>query len=168
MVSQTDRRFVRSGSFAGARDGRDEDGTVALDGTKIRAIASRHSALTYEHAGKTEAQLKGGAADLLAKAEAADRADIPDGLSLPEELALQKDRLLRIAAARPKIEARAQERYARELGKHEATLAARTAATGRASSTQSNPQYARPSPKTAVPNGPKLLSDRLLDRMTVV
>src|SRR5882757_6594458 len=35
-------------------------GTVALDGTKIHANASRHSALSYEHAGKIEAQLKHG------------------------------------------------------------------------------------------------------------
>jgi hypothetical protein len=47
-------------------------GTVALDGTKIHANASRHSALSYEHAGKIEAQLK--VAELLA--EAADRADL--------------------------------------------------------------------------------------------
>ena len=48
-------------------------GTVALDGTKIHANASRHSALSYEHAGKIEAQLKAEVAELLAKAEAADR-----------------------------------------------------------------------------------------------
>ena len=47
-------------------------GTVALDGTKIHANASRHSALSYEHAGKIEAQLKAEVADLMAKAEAAD------------------------------------------------------------------------------------------------
>src|SRR3954471_3483124 len=52
-------------------------GTVALDGTKIHANASRHSALSYEHAGKIEAQLKAEVAELLAKAEAADRADLP-------------------------------------------------------------------------------------------
>jgi transposase len=49
-------------------------GTVALDGTKIHANASRHSALSYEHAGKIEAQLKAEVADLLARAEAADKA----------------------------------------------------------------------------------------------
>jgi transposase len=38
-------------------------GTAALDGTKIHANASRHSALSYEHAGKIEAQLKAEAAD---------------------------------------------------------------------------------------------------------
>src|SRR5208337_973479 len=60
-------------------------GTVALDGTKIHANASRHSALSYEHAGKIEAQLKAEVADLMAKAEAADAADIPDGMSIPDE-----------------------------------------------------------------------------------
>ena len=62
-------------------------GTVALDGTKIHANASRHSALSYEHAGKIEAQLKAEVAELLAKAEVADRSDLPDGLSIPDELA---------------------------------------------------------------------------------
>src|SRR5476649_295628 len=50
-------------------------GTVALDGTKIHANASRHSALSYEHAGKIEAQLKAEVTELLAKAEAADQAE---------------------------------------------------------------------------------------------
>ena len=68
-------------------------GTVALDGTKIHANASRHSALSYEHAGKIEAQLKAEVADLLAKAEAADQADMPDGMSIPEELARREERL---------------------------------------------------------------------------
>jgi transposase len=62
-------------------------GTVALDGTKIHANASRHSALSYEHAGKIEAQLKAEVAELMAKAEAADAADVPDGMSIPDELA---------------------------------------------------------------------------------
>ena len=68
-------------------------GTVALDGTKIHANASRHSALSYEHAGKIEAQLKAEVADLMAKAEAADQADVPDGMSIPEELARREERL---------------------------------------------------------------------------
>lgn len=104
-------------------------GTVALDGTKIHANASRHSALSYEHAGKIEAQLKAEVAELLKKAEAADQTDIPDGMSIPEELARRQDRLEKLAAARAKIEARAQERYARELAEHEAKMAAREAKT---------------------------------------
>src|ERR1700676_3245025 len=102
-------------------------GTVALDGTKIHANASRHSALSYEHAGKIEQQLKAEVADLMAKAEAADQADIPDGLSIPEELERREERLRKLAEARAKIEARAKERHARELAEHEAKLAARNA-----------------------------------------
>jgi transposase len=75
-------------------------GTVALDGTKIHANASRHSALSYEHAGKIEAQLKAEVADLLARAEAADKADIPDGMSIPDELARREERLAKLVEAR--------------------------------------------------------------------
>src|ERR1039457_6234114 len=102
-------------------------GTVALDGTKIHANASRHSALSYEHAGKIEAQLKAEVAELLAKAEAADAADVPDGMSIPDELALREARLRKIAEARTKIEARAKERHACEMAEYEAKLAARDA-----------------------------------------
>jgi len=104
-------------------------GTVALDGTKIHANASRHSALSYEHAGKIEAQLKAEVAELLAQAEAADKADVPDGMSIPEELARREKRLAKLAEARAKIEARAKERYEREKAEHEAKLAAREAKT---------------------------------------
>src|SRR5512132_1256190 len=83
-------------------------GTMALDGTKIHANASRHSALSYEHAGRIEAQLKAEVADLLTKAEAADAADIPDGMSIPDELVRREERLRKIAEARAKIEARAK------------------------------------------------------------
>src|ERR1019366_741978 len=61
-------------------------GTVGLDGTKIHANASRYSALSYEHAGKIEAQLKAEVAELMARAEAADQADVQDGMSVPQEL----------------------------------------------------------------------------------
>ena len=109
-------------------------GMIGLDGTKIHANASRHSALSYEHAGKIEAQLQAEVADLMAKAEAADVADISDGMSISDELARREERLRKIAEARVKIEARAKERHAREQAEHEAKLAAReakTAATGK-------------------------------------
>src|SRR6202162_5217131 len=109
-------------------------GTVALDGTKIHANASRHSALSYEHAGKIEAQLKAEVADLMARAESADQAEVTDGMSIPEELARREDRLAKLAEARAKIEARAKERFEREAAEHRAKLAAReakTAATGK-------------------------------------
>jgi transposase len=104
-------------------------GTVALDGTKIHANANRHSALSYEHANKIEAQLKAEVADLMARAEVADQADAPDGMSVPEELARRETRLAAIAKAKATIEARARERHAREQAEYEAKLAARGART---------------------------------------
>src|SRR6267154_1995769 len=102
-------------------------GTVALDGTKIHANASRHSALSYEHAGKIEAQLKAEVAELLARDEAAHHSDVPDGMSIPDELARREQRLAKLAQARAKIEARAKERFEREAAEHKAKLAAREA-----------------------------------------
>jgi len=123
-------------------------GTVGLDGTKIHANASRHSALSYEHAGKIEAQLKAEVADLMAKAEAADQADLPDGMSIPDELARREERLRRLAEARAKIEARAKERYAAELAEHQAKLAAREAKT---KETGKKPGGKPPAPPVAGP-----------------
>src|ERR1700691_1429015 len=102
-------------------------GTIGLDRTKIHANASRHSALSYEHAGKIEAQLQAEVADLMAKAEAADATEIPDGMSITDELARREERLRRIAEARATIEARAKERHAREMAEHEVKMAAREA-----------------------------------------
>jgi transposase len=124
-------------------------GTVALDGTKIHANASRHSALSYEHAGKIEAQLQAEVADLMARAEVADRADLPDGLSIPEELARREARLAEIARARAIIEARARERHAREQAEHEARMAARKA---KAAATGKKPGGRPPAPPVPGPS----------------
>ena len=88
---------VRAGAALAREMGMLKLGTVALDGTKIHANASRHSALSYEHAGKIEAQLKAEVAELLAQAEAADQADVPDGMSIPDELARREKRLAKLA-----------------------------------------------------------------------
>ena len=123
-------------------------GTVALDGTKIHANASRHSALSYAHAGQIEAQLRAEVAELLAKAEAADGADLPDGLSIPEELARREQRLAEIARARAVIEARAKERHAREQAEYEAKMAARAA---KAAATGQKPRGRPPVPPVEGP-----------------
>jgi transposase len=102
-------------------------GSVSLDGTKIHANASRHSALSYGHAGAIEAQLKAEVQELLALGEAADGANVPDGMSIPDELKRREVRLAAIAEAKGKIEVRAAERYAREQTDYEAKLAARAA-----------------------------------------
>jgi len=100
-------------------------GRVSLDGSKVKANASRHKALSYEHAGKLEAQLRAEVAELLKKAEAADRVDLPDGLNIPEELERREERLTAIAAAKAEIERRAAERHAREQAGYDQKVAER-------------------------------------------
>jgi hypothetical protein len=100
-------------------------GTVSLDGTKVKANASKHKALSYAHAGKLEEQLKAEVAELLRQAEAADQADLPDGMSIPEELSRRTERLKAIADAKAEIERRAAERFAQEREAYDKKLAER-------------------------------------------
>ena len=123
-------------------------GTVALDGTKLHANASRHSALSYEYAGKLEAQLKAEVAELMALAEAADQADLPDGLSIPDELARRDERLTKIADAKATIEARARARVEHEHADYLTTMAAREA---RARATGKKPGGTPPAPPSGGP-----------------
>lgn len=109
-------------------------GTVSLDGTKIHANASRHSALSYGHASKIEEHLKAEVQELLALADAADQSSVPDGVKLPDEIKRREDRLAAIAVAKAKIEARAKERFLQEKAEYDAKMAARAtkeAATGK-------------------------------------
>ena len=106
-------------------------GTIALDGTKIHANASRHSALSYGHAQKIEAQLQAEVKELLARAEAADQEPLPEGLSIPEELSRREERLAAIRQAKEQIEARAAERDAQEKAEFEAKIIAREDKTAR-------------------------------------
>ena len=108
-------------------------GTVSLDGTKIHANASRHSALSYGHAEQIEAQLHKEVQELLALAETADRNDLPEGLAVPAEIARREDQLSAIAAAKAKIEARAQARYEKEKAEFDAKMKAREAKTAKTS-----------------------------------
>ena len=102
-------------------------GTVSLDGTKIHANASRHSALSYGHARTIEAQLKAEVQEMLKLAEAADQSGVPEGVDLPAEIKRREDRLAAIAVAKAKIEARAKERQEREQAEYEAKMAKRQA-----------------------------------------
>lgn len=120
-------------------------GTVALDGTKIHANASRHNALSYGRAQAIEAQLREEVRALLARAEAADRAPLPPGLAVPAELVRREARLAAIAAAKAKIEARAAERLAEETRQYETKLAVREA---KAKARGKRPGGRPPSPPT--------------------
>ena len=85
-------------------------GKISLDGSKVKANASKHSALSWGHATELEEQLKAEVARLMEMAAAAD-ADVPEGMDIPSELKRREDRLKAIAAAKVKLEARAAERH---------------------------------------------------------
>ncbi|MEP7185487.1 MAG: IS1182 family transposase [Rhodanobacter sp.] len=102
-------------------------GTMALDGTKIKANASKHKALSWAHAQRIEAQLREEVHTLMRLAEQTDRADVPDGMDVPAEIARREDRLTAIAHAKATIEQRAQERHALEQEAYKAKQARREA-----------------------------------------
>ena len=102
-------------------------GSVSLDGTKIKANASKHHALSWDYARKLEKQLKDEISELLRKAKQADKEDLPDGMNIPEELARRESRLQAIATAKAQIEQRAAERFAKEQQAYEEKFAARKA-----------------------------------------
>jgi transposase len=101
--------------------------TVAVDGTKVLANASKHAAVSYEHAGKTIEQLDLEVKELLAKAEQADSTPLQEGLSIPQEVQRRQERKAKLAAARAEIEARAKARAAAEMAEYQAKLAERQA-----------------------------------------
>ena len=99
-------------------------GKVSLDGTKIKANASKHKAMSWAHANKLEEQLRAEVTELFAQAEQADTEAQPS-LDIPEELKRREDRLAAIAQAKAEIERRAQVRDEAERAAYEEKLARR-------------------------------------------
>jgi transposase len=101
-------------------------GTIALDGTKVKANASRHKAMSYERMQEEEERLKEEVARLLAEAEATDAtedaAQGPDRRAdeLPEELARRQSRLAKIQQATALLEERARAEAAAGAARREA------------------------------------------------
>jgi transposase len=98
------------------------DITVAVDGTKILANASKHSAVSHGHAVEKLKEAREQIAELLAKAEDADSTPLEDGLSIPEEIQRREKRMAKILEAKQQMEQRAKERLKEELAEHEAKL----------------------------------------------
>jgi transposase len=101
--------------------------TVSVDGTKVMANASKHSAVSYERAGEMMQQLELEVEQLMKKAEQADATPLEDGLTIPEEILRREERKAALAKARAEIEARAQARYAVDLAEHQKKMAERQA-----------------------------------------
>lgn len=100
-------------------------GTVSVDGSKFKANASKHSAVSYKRAGEMLEQLRLEVEELVRKAEDADSAPLEDGLSVPDEISRREERIKRLEEARRIIEERRAEQYEQEEKDYEAKLKAR-------------------------------------------
>lgn len=129
-------------------------GNVSLDGTKIKANASKHKALSWDYANKLEEQLKEEVNALMQLAEEADQSVLPEEMDIPEELKRREERLAAIEEARKTIQARARERFEREQAGYEEKVARRKAyeeETGRkARGKEPTPPRPGPQPKDQV------------------
>jgi transposase len=130
-------------------------GHVALDGTKLKANASKHKAMSYARMEETERRLEGEVRTLLAQAERVDAAEDAQygpgrqGDELPAELARRESRLAKIRAAKAALQAEAQARAAEAADAARAKLAAREQREGRAKgkpATVPDPAQAQPAP----------------------
>ena len=134
-------------------------GHVAIDGTKIKANASKHKAMSYERMNETEQRLQQEVEELLRSAAAADEAEDAQygkgkrGDELPKELARRESRLAKIRAAKAELEQEAKEKAARQRAEAEAKIAKRReqeAQTGKKAGGH-DPQV--PEPEQAKPDG---------------
>jgi hypothetical protein len=85
-------------------------GTIAVDGTKIKANASRHKAMGYQRMQQAEAELRAQIDALLARARIVDETEKNEPeLDVPAEIARREDRLAVIRAAKERLEQRSRE-----------------------------------------------------------
>jgi len=94
-------------------------GKVSLDGTKLKANASKSKALSYAHIQRLEEQLRQEVQTLLQRAEEVDELERDEEIDIPAELERREDRLEAIKEAKRKIEQRAKERLDTEKEKHD-------------------------------------------------
>lgn len=100
-------------------------GTVSVDGTHIRANASKDRNVRYDRACELEEQLRADIADLLGKAEQADASDSNDGQRLPEEITRRERLRQRMQEARETLEEQARARARSEQAAYEQKLVKR-------------------------------------------
>lgn len=85
-------------------------GNLAIDGTKMKANASRHKAMSYAHMVRIESELRAEVEALLKKAQEVDTLeDQEPEIEIPKELERREDRLKAIAAAKKRLEERQRE-----------------------------------------------------------
>ena len=120
-------------------------GTVSLDGTHLKASASKDKNVTYARAQQLRTQLRQDVNDLLAQAERADQTS-DDPQALPQAIARREKLLAKMDAACARLEARAQARALAERADYEAKVAARAQRAGSAKGPAPKPPVATPAP----------------------
>lgn len=93
-------------------------GTVSVDGTKIRANASKHKNVMYGRAGELIEQLDQEVQGLLEKAEQVDNTDVDEGQRLPEEVTRSEALKAKLKDARERLEQRAEARAQAEKAEY--------------------------------------------------
>ena len=124
-------------------------GTVSLDGTHLKASASKDQNVTYARAQELRAQLRADVQQLLTQAEAADQKE-DDPQKLPKEIARREKLLQKMDAACAALEARAQARAAEERAEYEKKLAARAQRAGSAKGPEPKPPQDTPEPDAQI------------------
>ena len=99
-------------------------GNISIDGSKIKANASKHKAMSWDYANKLEKQLQEEIATLMAQAEAGEDNQATK-IDIPSELKRREERLAKIAEVKAELEKRAQERYDQEKAEYDAKMAER-------------------------------------------
>jgi transposase len=133
-------------------------GHVAIDGTKIKANASKHKAMSYQRMNETEARLKQEIDALLAAAEKTDAEEDAQygkgqrGDELPDELQRRESRLKKIQAAKAALEAEAREKTEQERAEVEQKLAEREEQQRRTGKKKRGRKPGLPDPEQARPD----------------
>ena len=79
-------------------------GGISVDGTKVKANASKHKAVSYKRAGEIIAEMQEEVKELMKMAEEADGNGLETGLSIPEEIQRREDRQAALEAAKVEME----------------------------------------------------------------
>ena len=100
-------------------------GAISLDGSKIQADASKHSAVSYGRLQELEAQFRQEIEELLTLSSQTEREEWPDDFSPEYEIELRQSQLAKLNQAKTVIEERAEERYQNEMAVYAAKVAER-------------------------------------------
>ena len=133
-------------------------GHIAIDGTKMKANASKHKAMSYERMGPAEAKLVAEVEALLAEAERVDAEEDAKfgkgkrGDELPKELQRREDRLKKIREAKASLEREAKQKAEAEAAEAKKKLAERAEKEAQTGKKVAGKAPEVPDPEAAIPD----------------